>query len=432
MNDEITEALARTVLLARDFVPSDVSDDAIIQGLRATGAVLYADAANLASGACVSGVVTLAQQLVATGIGVRYTGPDAALACAQPPWASRTLYGVLGEMAADFMPGARVDIGGDARADELPFAFGDTPAGGDRGWRLSGGAWDGVTSPLRSPAPRWRGDFPLGALAAATIAAAEPFKVALLTLFSPDDVQTAQLQPAGGARVRFASDATPLPADLGHVDCISGGAIMQSALHALLRVPGLRADFRMYEPQLLELSNVNRYALARRRFVGRPKLEGIYACASPGFRIRGEQVLFDAAVAATTVLAPSVLVGTDDIPSRSLVQSRATGWLGVGATSHFEAMATEHESALKSGCAGCAHPTTDGVVATIPTIAFVSYWGGLMLAARLLRRLGGVHCELGEQAVSLFTLRLDGRHGQWRRPVPVVAECPLSNHATAA
>jgi hypothetical protein len=289
-------------------------------------------------------------------------------------------------------------------------------------------------SPLRLPAPRWRGDFPLGALAAATIAAAEPFKLALLTMFSPDDVQIAQLQPAVGAcvSVRLAPDASPVPADLGRVDCISGGAIMQSALHALLRVPGLCGDIRVYEPQLLEPSNQNRYPLALRRYIGRPKLESICACASPGFRIRGEQVQFDAAAATSSVLAPSVLVGTDDIPSRSLVQSHWSAWLGVGATSHFEAMATEHEIALKSGCAGCAHPTSDGVVATIPTVAFVSYWGGLMLAARLLRRLGGVRCDLADQAVSLFALRLDGRHGQWRRPVPIVAECPLAKHATAA
>jgi hypothetical protein len=168
--------------------------------------------------------------------------------------------------------------------------------------------------------------------------------------------------------------------------------------------------------------------LALRRFLGRLKLESLYACASPAFRISGEPVRFDAAAARSTVLAPAVLVGVDHIPSRGLVQSRWPTWLCVGATSHFEAMASEHEAVLNSGCAGCAHPTSDGVAATIPTLSLVSYWGGLMVAARLLRRLGGTQCDVAEQAVSLFALHLDGRYGQWRRPVPVVPECPVTRH----
>ena len=376
--------------------------------------------------------MTLTQLLVATGIGVRYVGPDVRLAHPQPPWTSSTLYGVLDEMAGDSVPGARVRIGGEPGVDELAFAFGDTPASCDDGWRLTGSAWAGATGPLHSAALRWQGDFPLGGLVAATISAAEPFKAALRAMFVPSDVDAEQLKPATAASVRLAPDATPVRENLGRVDCISGGAITQAALHALLRVPSLRGDFRVYEPELLDLSNLNRYALALRRFLGRLKLESLYACASPAFRISGEPVRFEAAAAESTVLAPSVLVGVDHIPSRALVQSRGPAWLCVGATSHFEAMASEHEEALNSGCAGCAHPTNDGVVVTIPTVSFVSYWSGLMVAARLLRRLAGAQCDLAEQAVSLFGLRLDGRYGQWRRPVPVVPECPVARHATAA
>jgi hypothetical protein len=98
VNDEISEALSRTTLLARDFVPDDVPDDAIVRGLRATNVALLADAHNLASGACQSSVVTLAQLLVATGFGLRFVGPDVRLVGSQPPWTSRTLYGVLDEM----------------------------------------------------------------------------------------------------------------------------------------------------------------------------------------------------------------------------------------------------------------------------------------------------------------------------------------------
>lgn len=431
MSEELIEALSRTILLARDFVPPEVSDEAIVRGLQSTKVVLSADHENLESGACQSSVVTLAQQLIATGIDVRFAGPDADLAQAQPPWRSKTIYGVLHDMAVNFIPDARVSIGGPARDEELVFAFGDTAAPGISGWRLFGSAWQGAVAPLRFASQRWRGDFPIGGLAAATMAAAEPFKAALRGMFAPDEVQAAQLSAAIDACVTLAPDGTAVPRDLGRLDMISGGAIAQAALHALLRVPGLKGDVRVFEPELLDLSNLNRYALALRTFVHRLKLESLYACSSAALRIRGVPVRFDSAVAESTTLSPAVIVGTDNIPSRALVQSRRPAWLCVGATSHFEAMVTEHEPALNSGCAGCAHPTTDGVEGTIPTVAFASYWSGLMIAGRVLRRLGGTQCDAAEQALSIFGLRVDTPYGQWRRPVPVVPECPVAFHGVA-
>jgi len=432
VNDEISEALSRTTLLARDFVPDDVPDDAIVRGLRATNVALLADAHNLASGACQSSVVTLAQLLVATGFGLRFVGPDVRLVGSQPPWTSRTLYGVLDEMRSESLPSSRIVVGGESEPGEISFVFGDTPARCEKGWRVRASAWEGALVPLLASVPRWTGDFPLGGLAAAALGAAEPFKAAVLAMFAPTEVQTDQLRPVVEAVVRLAPEATPIPRDVGRVDCISGGAIMHAALHALLRVPGLRGDVRVYEPQLLDLSNLNRYALGLRRFVGRLKLDLLRACASPDFRISGQPLRFDAVAADATILAPTVLVGTDNLPSRWLVQGRWPRWLCVGATSHFEAMVSEHEAGLRAGCAGCAHPHRDGVDGIIPTIGFVSYWSGLMVAARLLRRLAGVPCELGEQATSLFGLRLDGRYGQWRRPVPYAQDCPVTRHDPVA
>jgi hypothetical protein len=432
MTSEINEALSRTLLLSRDFVPNEVSDDTVVRALRATRVALFVDAANVSCGACQSSVVTLAQLLVATGISVRFVGPDVRLTQAQPPWTSRTLYGVLEAMRQETLPGARVSIGGRPARRELSFAFGDSRVSCEVGWRLSGSAWAGAIGPLAIPAPRWQSDFPIGGLVAATLAAGEPFKAAVRALYLPTDVETAQLRPVVEASVRLAPETTPVAGDVGRVDFVSGGAIAQATLHALLRVQGLRGDVRVYEPELLDLSNLNRYALALRSSVGRLKLDSLRECASPNFRLGGLPLRFDATLADATTLAPMVLVGTDNLPSRWLVQGRWPTWLCVGATSHFEAMVSEHEVALDSGCAGCAHPHDDGVVATIPTVAFVSYWSGLMMAARLLRRLAGARCDLGEQAVSLFTLRLDNRHGQWRRPVPFAQDCPVARHRLVA
>ena len=56
-------------------------------------------------------------------------------------------------------------------------------------------------------------------------------------------------------------------------------------------------------------------------------------------------------------------------------------WLGIGATSHFLALVTEHR---RGACAGCAHPSHGEDIAVIPTISIVSFWAGFLLTLRLM------------------------------------------------
>jgi molybdopterin/thiamine biosynthesis adenylyltransferase len=127
--------------------------------------------------------------------------------------------------------------------------------------------------------------------------------------------------------VVLASEHAPLNVELGSVDCISGGAIVQAALHALLRIPGLSGTFRVFEPQDVDMSNLNRYSLARRRDVRHPKILGLQRCGTSTVHISGLAALFDKAVAARTMLSEKVLVGTDVSarPSPSDVAQGARG-----------------------------------------------------------------------------------------------------------
>src|SRR2546427_44705 len=85
--------------------------------------------------------------------------------------------------------------------------------------------------------------------------------------------------------------------------------------------------------------------------------------------------------------APAVLVGVDDIPSRWEVQAARPLWLGVGATTHYSAMASYHVPGL--GCARCLHPKDEPGGGLIPTVSFVSHWAGLWLASLFaLERIG--------------------------------------------
>ena len=78
------------------------------------------------------------------------------------------------------------------------------------------------------------------------------------------------------------------------------------------------------------------------------------------------------------------LVGVDDIPSRWSVQRAKPKWLGIGATTHWSAMASFHVPDL-GGCAQCLHPLDDPRDEPIATVAFVSFWTGLLTAAYFLR-----------------------------------------------
>jgi hypothetical protein len=87
-------------------------------------------------------------------------------------------------------------------------------------------------------------------------------------------------------------------------------------------------------------------------------------------------------------LAPSVVCGVDDIPSRWLVQKMGPRWLCVGGTSHFTVLVSEHTA--DTPCAGCLHPEDDlDAPAELPTISFTSLLAGALQAYRLLAHATG-------------------------------------------
>jgi hypothetical protein len=418
----VETALDRTVRLCRYVVP-DAAPAAIITALTATTVTIVADRANLASGACQSAVVTLAQLVMQLGCSVRLVAPAVTLRVRQPPWRGDTLRAVLQDMAAESVPGAAFasmeasDVSGEV------FVFGDAPWPGAEGWRVGATRWVGAIHPLSEKVARWTEDFPIGGLAAAALAAAEAFKRAMRTL-GPTGPHLDELAPVHRATVALGDEATPAPSTLGRIDCVSGGAIVQAALHALMRVPALAANVRVIEPERFDLTNVNRYSLGRRSQVGVLKVDILAGCAASPFVVTGDAARFDEETAAAlSPLAPCVIVGTDNVPSRWAVQNARPEWLVVGATSEFMAIVSEHDGS--GGCAGCAHPDDDGVHVEIPTVSFVSYWGGLMVAARVLRHAAGAVTNESAEIRLLFSLRQDSPDGEIRYTNVRSPRCPL-------
>ena len=415
------EALNRTLLLTRDLVPDEVTDDTIVGHLRGTRVTVVADAPNLGTVGGQSAVVTLVTQALALGADVDLAFPDVGILGNQLPLRGCRLAEALTQFSSDFMPDPRARSVSTIAENSAVFFIGSTPAAApsSTSWRVVGTAGGGSLLPASEPGQPFP-DYPLGALAAANLAAAEVFKLAVRPLV---DVRLADLvAPSARAMVRILDDAiATAPRALGRVDCISGGAVIQAFAHVLLRVPEISGDLHVIEPDSFDLTNLNRYPLMRFSQVGRLKTEGLEACSTTSLRIRGTPAAFTSATMGDLApLAENVAVGTDQIPPRWLVQDQEPAWLGIGATTHFQALVSDHT--MDTACVRCLHPDDDGVRAAIPTVGFVSYWAGLLLAAKLLAHVSGRANSLG-CATLLGSLRPDGPRARLDYEVRRSASC---------
>lgn len=127
------------------------------------------------------------------------------------------------------------------------------------------------------------------------------------------------------------------------------------------------------------------------------------------------------AVSLTTMgsLAAAVLVGVEHIPTRWFVQAQHEGWLGIGASTHWNAMASFHNR--ESANDTCLHPR-DAQDNLIPTVAFVSFWSGLQLASYFVRYAGGKSLNPMAQQTFMTPLRSESI---WRAPVGRRPQCSL-------
>jgi hypothetical protein len=388
------DALSRTAQLIRlDVFGGEADEAAIIEGLRSTTVRIVADGRNVGTPAGQTAVAALYGQVAMIGLRVDLDVADVPLEADQPPLRRTHLATALEDYGANLIPwGARPRAG----APAVTFVIGDTPWQSGPAFRLHGGPWTcRVESADRLGAP-WDGNWPFGALAAGAAGAAEAFRAALpavaatvgapippqewwvLDLDRPVDIDIAV--PGVGAR---------LGPNVGAVDLISGGAIMTSTLYVLLRVPSIRGELRVIEPEAFDLPNLNRYPLMRRADVDRAKAQILTGWSAGGLQVEPiVRKLDEELIVELRGLRPSVCIGVDDIPSRWAAQRAAPGWVCVGATSHGFVMVTTHRP--EGPCAGCAHPRDSEDRGPIPTISFVSFWAGLMQARALLANAANV------------------------------------------
>jgi hypothetical protein len=206
-------------------------------------------------------------------------------------------------------------------------------------------------------------------------------------------------------------------------DMISGGAIAQASLYAIARLPSIMARCRLIEPEINDLTNLNRYMLLRRSRLHLEKAKDLASQNLGGLEIESLVRRFDeSTVASIGALSPAVLVGVDDIPTRWAVQEERPTWLGIGATSHYSVMASYHSHGL--GCAACLHADDAAAPELIPTVAYVSFWSGLLLAALFLRHV--VHNDPDVAAQQAYFTPLGEQSEPFYSPVAPRSDCRLN------
>lgn len=427
----LRDALDRTLLLLRDEIQEGVEDDVLLAALTGTRVALIADEANLSTHSAQTAFVTAAILMARSGHQIFLLAPDISLVGSQPPLERGNMIEQLLRVGRDLLPGIEFSTAPPAGEIDLAVAIGNSAIGvqARRRIRFNAEPWSGRIA-LESDRWPWSANWwPTGGLAAAGLSAVEAFKASMSklrqffrnperaeTVFAPTDELTVQLAPPD----------TPYRHDLGNFDCVSGGAIINAALYALARIPGVSGNSRIIEPDFSDLSNLNRYMLLLRSHCERQKAKDLNEIIGAGLNLIAVPERFDEQhLDSILPLAPAVLVGVDDIPTRWEVQRANPLWLGIGATTHWGAMASFHRDG--TGCAQCLHREDDLGNARIPTAAFVSFWAGLLLATYFLRDVAGSPAPLHEQQIYLTPFRAEN---PFKASVARLLNCPTCGGRT--
>ena len=415
------DALARTTLLLnREWFAGQADEPAIADALVASTVRFEADADALSCRAGQTAFVTAFALTARLGIGIELLAPNVPVIDLVAPLRLPDLVDSLLEFAGDLVPGARVrSTSGEI---EEAFVFGALSTESDSFVRVI--ATDFTANLERSDAGApCAGDLPLGGFAAGAAAAAIALQAAQKRIEGATGLTARTPCPSPGPPIHisllelFPDLAANLTLELGDVDVVSGGAITHALLFCLLRMPGLHAHMRVIEEQNAELSNVNRYALLRASDDGRRKVEHLESLATDDVEIEGVASLYTKKTRNTLLpLAERVLVGVDDVEARWWVQEEDPTWLAVAATGNHLAQLTIHTPG--SPCAACLH-AAPLPPQTIPTISFVSFWGGLLQACALISGL----CT--PRNVVVYPFALGGLSGMMSFPLVPNPECPI-------
>ena len=232
-----------------------------------------------------------------------------------------------------------LSIGADAPAIDAPTVY----AGCD-GWLARvGTAGPYRTSDLGNP---------FGAGFAACLAAANMFRF----LFLPNGATSLDADvgfpPDASAFPRLAATTLPDPLVL-----VGVGAVGNSACWALARTP-LAGQIYLVDPQIVELSNLQRYILCARSDEGRTKVEIVGEEFSGALRPRPHQGTWASFVCANGYRWERVLVALDSAHDRRTVQGSLPRWVANAWTQTGDLGVSTHSFLGQHACLACLYLPT--------------------------------------------------------------------------
>lgn len=416
-----SEALSRTLDLISELLPGRGRDE-IDAALGRTRIRLSVSPENLLSPHTQAAVYVFACLIVRSGMQLEADIAPAPRQCDMPGLEGDDFAVAMASAIPRMFPGARllpphadsdffVTIGrapeGDAAHVLRMFADGGVAAVGRR----------------RGSRRRWRPANGVTAVAAAGLAAGEVHKDLLRRLDGDKEVLDA-MEPEFHCPPDVGDSV-----DLGRVDVISAGAITQNLLMVLAAERTVSANLRIFDGDVAALSNANRCPYVLIDELEDPKVDAIARLAPRRIRIEPVARHLDQNTQSFIGIGATLVVGADDVEARHRAQARSPEWLGIGATSHFLVLITEHPRG--AACAGCAHVAQGEDLAIIPTISIVSFWAGLLLALRLITRASGRPYPLERQVTNFWPLRPGSifEHGLSRnRRCPLGCVEPNGNH----
>ncbi len=425
------EELTRTILLCRDYVADDLSDEHICSGFQSVKVLCVSDLRNLSSHSGQTALITLVSLLGRMGIPVWLHIPEIAMVLPQPPLSGSYVRAALIASSEILVAGATVRADSNLNPD-LTFVLGDTKIDSGHGsWRLGGSDWYGALAMEHSAKVQaWTVEWPVGAMVSAALAANEAFKFVVRQMPLRNRADQVFFEPSRFSDWNFG--LVPIPTEeirLGEVDVVSAGAICQAALYALLRLPKVQMWGRIFDDDLTGASNLNRNMLTTVTDIGSKKVQLVAERCGPKLRLEPIPNRFAGMASELGKLAPRVIVGVDDIPSRWQAQRDASGWLAVSGTSHFSISSSDHRPC--EPCSGCLHPVDDpGAANPIPTVSFVSFWAGLAMSVRLLREALGSAYASNRQHLWLTPLRMDLPYAAMWMPIAARQDCPVTCSAS--
>ena len=343
----------------------------------------------------------------------------------QPPFGGETVFGAVEQLRGQLIDGSDISIGFPRHA-AIAFEFGSrssiAPFCAPRTVSVGWSAWAGEIVDWPERALRTEDNWPMGAMAAAVLVASEAIKFVGHSLASLSGSPTHIRELFGSSRsafLRLAPKDTPQIATLGEFDVISAGAVSNALVYALMRLPDVVGNARVFDGDVSDKSNLNRNMLLTMELLHLSKVD-LLAQFSRGIKVNPIARHFNRGD--LHKLVARVAVGVDDIPTRWLLAEAGADWMGIGATSHFSSMSSVHFP--NSACAACLHPHDERIEGPIPTIAFVSFLSGLMAAANLVIDIPRSPVFPASQQRYLTSLHVENDYGDFSSPVAPRADCP--------